>query len=1407
MRIKLLLQSSLATICFVSNAPNADPLFLNIGGFYVCQTEFRLVTGEMNVPEPHYHAQNFSYAGATYQAVFDSSGNISGAQMLDPNAPHVFVLPADAGSVPPLSTPAFLDPNPLFEGYGLQANLIFAPLPTGSSLPMGSGNMENPVDSSNFSDSIDIRNSPSNLVTPFLQNSYVKAGQFVNNNNLFNGSFTSYGDSKYYVASLNGFGIDTDTACCGIGDPLSQWDYTGPEYECGADGNCGYDFFNTSQPQINEAKQKALNELTEVQSENREFIADLDASIAYWQGVIDENKFKEETYDTNLSSYLENEGWAEWWDDVLTGSDEREVFLSREISLAQSMQEYAQNKINGLNAEKTATLARHAKQEEELKLAVVRTDPLLTEIWTNRNNQVAISAARELEIQNRQNNAQITAHEEALAAKDTEIATAIENDDWDRVKTLQNEREKITKSLEDIIDFGQRIVFSNGKQLHLVYRENAGSGFGYTDFTEMIADLQSQGIDFRQLSEEEQAQVRRAAASGAIIAEGSLRHADPLLNIFDNPGNPAAWGSFYYDYYIGNAVDLYNDPALFFTRSWAYYKGVGYAIKDGVVDLAVLVYYLGHLEAEIYQNAFNYVLDTDIRIVDNTVTDALGAAYASIDEVSFDAYSEFVYVNTQTLTKALGREFEKAAGSGEAGIEKAIQGTGYVFTTIIGGEEIAFRAISAGVKGYKVYKLGKVIGKGEDGLTIARGAGVVSDLTPGQIADLQNAFEQGHAIDGGFTLDQLIAAEKKGLLSGGVGGSAPVGDGVPVLAGVLVGGADAGAPGAGRIAGAGGGIGGGNPPPIRTGFAEGSLGSSGSDLNPIDSGIKQPEVADAPYNPLASRGEAPESPAKGWNKEFDGLEIQLSPEDLAPSVQANFGLNVLIVNGKKKIAPVGSVILPDGTRAMLHETTYIHQGSTSVAYHALDETGTPILRNGKPVIIKLTKNSNDGLDRVGYELLTNAGLDPSKVDIPEWHSANSLPDDPKLGEYSGGLVSVIDEAPTDFSRQTDGRNFFTPEELTAYEVGARELESKGIIIFDNKADNFYFKRGDDGRLVLGLNDPGSALKVVDPITGKPDPIKAAEIRELLDSGNYPAIPQSIYDNLYAAAKIKNPNASPTTLHNKVMREWRHEKLSTYDGFIDWTGTGYSSLYDFPFVPSYLGRPDGRFPGVQTLAIGDVSKMTDDQLYAAMKGQGMTDAEIDEFINLPEHAQNAILQNPHPSPADIIAARRLFLAEQSPEAFGQWLRNRGIPEDEIDWMDEINPVGRDGALREYESSQRQASELADLENAPDSAPIENPEMSDDEFRELLREQGLSASEIEDYMNQPNEPLLLSEELADSPGAPSAADQGMLDLNEAVIEMDSSHLDVPPLMEGDGLAARYPMHQRVVKPENALIAMQR
>jgi hypothetical protein len=190
-------------------------------------------------------------------------------------------------------------------------------------------------------------------------------------------------------------------------------------------------------------------------------------------------------------------------------------------------------------------------------------------------------------------------------------------------------------------------------------------------------------------------------------------------------------------------------------------------------------------------------------------------------------------------------------------------------------------------------------------------------------------------------------------------------------------------------------------------------------------------------------------------------------------------------------------------------------------------------------------------------------------------------------------------------------------------------------------------------------------------------------------------------------------------------------------------------------------------------------LTDAQLADALRTQGMSDSEISEFIDLPPSVQNALYNNPNATPADLIAARRKHLANMSDEEYEAFLRSQNLPEDDIEFIKDVNPNLRDSALRQAEARQRNYPENNATPAGEPSLDEPYELISDEEYANYLRRLGHTEAEVQEIVNKPSQPDPFAGE--DDVATQVSSAEAMGDLNNAVIDMDANNMGTPPIID--------------------------
>ncbi|MCP5156695.1 MAG: hypothetical protein H6983_21140 [Ectothiorhodospiraceae bacterium] len=526
---------------------------------------------------------------------------------------------------------------------------------------------------------------------------------------------------------------------------FSQGPYTLACFDGGAGGRCGFDGDRDDTRQATqrtaeaERLEQATNAVAAAERERDRQLAAIQTQLAEAEHRLAYHEGQLAIFEANLASHRRDESVLETVS-VWLGGDARATRLEIRIAAARSLVEEAARDVAAYRSALRNTLANFESLLHRLRLAVILAQTETREREQARRYQTLVELNQEFHTRRLGFVAGYESFERMLADLDTQIAQSRASGFEDAARIFAERRAKVVEALELWMAFQQNFIAAAGLDLHRAYQVNANEAVGPRDFQQLVSQVLAHGGTIESTLEQvDQARVDATARSAARIAAGAPDNVDHA-NIFDNPLDADAWAAFATDY-RETFRDYLRDPGLFFSRYLAYARGVGLAIKDGVLDLVVLGWEIVDTGLEATQRAYNVYTGDSLNIVgdENLATlERVGSAASELD-------SEAIYVGTQSFLGWLDRRYARAAATGERGLESVLQDTGYVVTTVLGGEEIAFRAVAAGARGVRIVRLGRVVNRTGDGVTVARAAENVAEAT----VDASRAARAGNAAEEG----------------------------------------------------------------------------------------------------------------------------------------------------------------------------------------------------------------------------------------------------------------------------------------------------------------------------------------------------------------------------------------------------------------------------------------------------------------------------------------------------------------------------------------------------------------------------------------------------------------------------------------------------------------------------------
>jgi hypothetical protein len=673
------------TICIclsVFGTAKADPLFTNINGYFVCQSEFFLTPpGELNVPDPHWHAEISGFVTPDYMEVVDVYGD---------------TVAAPITGIPPL----ILDPNPDFEGYGLEPDLVFGPLPMSMpppAPPPPPPPTPPPPTPTTPGPGPDLDNHKANrdaeIGTVYrdpgaTQPSEVIPGIdpfFANLENAFNDSFA-------------------ETPAVPAPAPVALSETTAEAIK------------NNDTGQMRD-KLKALLADVQHQLEDQKNKRD-EAEASYEAAAATEKKKRDFTKEAikDLSSL------DQLVFDIVSYFGKEIPLLENASALKAERGEELASRIQAV----TNTEARIAGLQQSLGLLLIKSDRDQLAEETRRRNEALVEEHGRFATLVAKLDATGKVFEIVLADIDSKILEGKADDNDDEVERLTGQRNKIVAGQGIYTDFLVNLIANRRQKIDRDFTQDARDGIGATSLGELLTWVGDQDkytnrppltVVFQVDTESLLAATGREGSKGSVqrIAEGAATHTDefavfrdlndpvdsptealwaslPIIGLF----NSDAAGDFTYDFARENIkyVNFLNPDEV--SEAWwrpVYaVKGTGRAVGEGVRDTLILAYEFGDLALE----------TAGFEFAGHENKDWLKDVYVAASNLDADQITFFF----KTAAKAVNRKTEQLASSGPRGTYEAIETATFIGVSVVGGEEAVFRVVSLGAgKGYKLVKV------------------------------------------------------------------------------------------------------------------------------------------------------------------------------------------------------------------------------------------------------------------------------------------------------------------------------------------------------------------------------------------------------------------------------------------------------------------------------------------------------------------------------------------------------------------------------------------------------------------------------------------------------------------------------------------------------------------------------
>ncbi len=271
----------------------------------------------------------------------------------------------------------------------------------------------------------------------------------------------------------------------------------------------------------------------------------------------------------------------------------------------------------------------------------------------------------------------------------------------------------------------------------------------------------------------------------------------------------------------------------------------------------------------------------------------------------------------------------------------------------------------------------------------------------------------------------------------------------------------------------------------------------------------------------------------------------------------HMNVNILDPQGQPNIV----LLRNDGTRLELPATP-MGKGSTTEVYSVPGRSD---------VVVRISKADPAGqaLDNAGHRALRNMDPDGNAFELPRRHSQHRVAAEGH--QMDGGIVEVVDRAPTDWRKAREAGEVMTPGRRRAYRRAMEKINENGFVMLDNKPDNYAFRKvGEPDEWKLVILDAGSIVPMKNL-----DPAAARRLQHALDN--------PIDEAVAPGVEWENPLDPRQVTGRQIHTEWLAEN---FDHLIDWDaindlhpdfqfhtlGEGYSNIdllmnKRFPMNPS------------------------------------------------------------------------------------------------------------------------------------------------------------------------------------------------------------------------------------------------
>ncbi len=383
-----------------------------------------------------------------------------------------------------------------------------------------------------------------------------------------------------------------------------------------------------------------------------------------------------------------------------------------------------------------------ASQEAAFDLRLTKAESSALEAERKRRIDEAKTLATEVETQREQIRVTEEAFEQQLATLDLQITQARENNLPEVVEQLEKDRAKTAELKATLNESQTRTLAFNQDRLRDALRENTYDGIGPGTVHGLTRDLERQARDSGTSADAatnlvDQDAVQRTATSMPQVAAAAPRSTEHT-SLFNGITRESV-----HDFLLDLKEDelTWNEFAL---RTGSYWKGVGRATKDALVDLLVLVKEVGDTAGETFEAELLSRLGIESHVFGRENLETLkelarkGATIVDPDDPEGARHAQDLVNLADRLMTLAQRKVEQTAARGNTHV--ALEGFGYVTGTVLGAEAVVIegaaltaRATAKARNIWRAEKAATAADRVEDATTAARAA--TGDAPPARTPD------------------------------------------------------------------------------------------------------------------------------------------------------------------------------------------------------------------------------------------------------------------------------------------------------------------------------------------------------------------------------------------------------------------------------------------------------------------------------------------------------------------------------------------------------------------------------------------------------------------------------------------------------------------------------------------------